>query len=120
MDAITEKLLALLKRSKVADYNRALLTDYKFSKIDGRIDRYYRNLEHTRTTAQKLGMEVIPCVMPIGYSNSILQNNPNLTGRLPVKDCPFVVRRDMDRVVDGGNLLPEGGFEKAGRHSPES
>jgi len=65
-------------------------------------------------------MEVIPCVMPIGYSNSILQNNPNLTARLPVKDCPFVVRRDMDRVVDGGNLLPEGGFEKAGRHGPES
>jgi hypothetical protein len=119
VDASTDKLLALLKRAKVADYDGAVVTDYKFGKIDGRIDRYYRNLERTQTTAQKLGMELIPCVMPIGYSNSILQNNPNLAAGLPVKDCPFVVRGGVARVTDGGNLLPGGGFEKAGRHGPE-
>ena len=97
----------------------AVVTDYKFGKIDGRIDRYYRNLERTQTTAQKLSMELIPCVMPIGYSNSILQNNPNLAAGLPVKDCPFVIREGVARVADGGNLLPGGGFEKAGRHGPE-
>ena len=119
VDASTDKLLALLKRAKAAGYDGAVVTDYKFGKIDGRIARYYRNLERTRTTAQKLGMELIPCVMPIGYSNSILQNNPNLAAGLPVKDCPFVVRDGVARVVDGGNLLPGGSFEKAGRHGPE-
>jgi hypothetical protein len=119
VDASTDKLLALLKRAKAADYDGAVVTDYKFGKIDGRIDRYYRNLERTRTTAQKLGMELIPCVMPIGYSNSILQNNPNLAAGLPVKDCPFVVRGGVAKVADGGNLFPGGGFDKAGRHGPE-
>jgi hypothetical protein len=119
VDASTDKLLALLKRAKTVGYDGAVVTDYKFGKIDGRIDRYYRNLERTRTTAQKLGMELIPCVMPIGYSNSILQNNPNLAAGLPVKDCPFVVRGGVAKVADGGNLFPGGGFEKAGRHGPE-
>ena len=119
VDASTDKLLALLKRAKAADYDGAVVTDYKFGKIDGRIDRYYRNLERTRTTARTLGMELIPCVMPIGYSNSILQNNPNLAAGLPVKDSPFVARDGVARVADSGNLLPGGGFEKAGRHGPE-
>ncbi len=119
VDASTDKLLALLKRAKAAGYDGAVVTDYKFGKIDGRIDRYYRNLERTRTTAKRLGMELIPCVMPIGYSNSILQNNPNLAAGLPVKDSPFVVRGGVARMADGGNLIPGGGFEKAGRHGPE-
>ena len=99
VDASTDKLLALLKRARTAGYDGAVVTDYKFGKIDGRIDRYYRNLERTRLTAQKLGMELIPCVMPIGYSNSILQNNPNLAAGLPRAGLPV---RGTGRSGQGG------------------
>ena len=76
VDDATDRLVALLRRAKQAGYDAAVVTDYKFGKLDGRIQRYYRNLRRTREAAGEIGIELIPCVMPIGYSNSILQNNP--------------------------------------------
>lgn len=113
----TDELLALLKRAKAAGYNGAVVTDYKFGRIEGRPQRYYDNLERTRAAADKLGIELIPCVMPIGYSNSILQNNPNLAAGLPVKDCRFVVK-DGRAVAAAENLTPGGDFEEADKRRP--
>ena len=117
VDKDTDRLIALLKRSAKAGYNGAVVTDYKFGKLDGRPRHYYRNLERTRQAAEQLKIELIPAVMPIGYSNSILQNNPNLAAGLPVKDCLFVVS-GTEAKVPQDNLLPGGAFETAARRMP--
>lgn len=104
VDQNTDQLIALLQRAKSAGYNGAVITDYKFGKIDDRIERYYRNLRRTRQAAEKLDIELIPCVMPIGYSNSILQNDPNLAAALPVKDCLFIAKDGAVSVANTSTL----------------
>ncbi len=115
----TERFLALLKRAKIAGYNAAVVTDSKFGKLDDRPDRYYRNLERSRKFADEVGMELIPCVMPIGHSNSILQNDPNLAAGLPAKDCVFVADQTQATAVPEEALLPGGGFDAAEKNKPQ-
>jgi hypothetical protein len=114
----TDKLIALLKRAKAAGYNGAVITDYKFGRIKGRPQHYYDNMQRTREAAEEIGIELIPCVMPVGYSGTILQNNPNLAAALPVKDCEFIVRDGQATVASAENLLAGGGFEKAEKNRP--
>lgn len=118
VDESTDELLTLLERAKKAGYSAAVVTDYKFGKIEDRPERYYVNLRRARETAARLGVELIPCVTPVGYSNSILQNNPNLAAGIPVKDCDFVVGDDGTAAAISENLLPGGGFEEAGKNAP--
>ncbi|MEX2216375.1 MAG: hypothetical protein WD768_19845 [Phycisphaeraceae bacterium] len=113
-----DKLIALLERAKKAGYNAAVITDYKFGRIDDRPQHYYTNMKRTRDAAQRIGIELIPCVMPIGYSGAILQNDPNLAAGLPVKDCAFVVRDGKATPADMTNLLPGGAFETAQKNKP--
>ncbi|MBI1369072.1 MAG: hypothetical protein GC162_10510 [Planctomycetes bacterium] len=118
VDASVDKLIALLKRAKSAGYSAAVITDFKFGRIDDRPANYYTNLTRTRDAARNLGIELIPCVMPIGYSASILINNPNLAEGIPVRDCDFVVHDGKATVADRANLLPGGNFEKPGKNAP--
>lgn len=118
VDRNVDQLAKLLRRSKAAGYNGAVITDYKFGKIEERPDNYYRNLQRTYQLARELDVELIPCVMPIGYSNSILQNDPNLAAALPVTDCLFVAGRKTASVADASNQLPGGGFDVAERNRP--
>ncbi len=118
VDTDTDRLVGLLARAKKAGYNGVVITDYKFGKLDERPANYYRNLKRTREMADRLEIELIPLVMQIGYSNSILQNNPNLAAGLPVKDCEFVVDGDEAALASNRNLLDGGGFETAERNKP--
>ncbi len=118
VDRDVDRLIALLARATNAGYNGAAITDYKFGNLDQRPQNYYRNLTRTREAAQRLGIELIPLVMQIGYSNSILQNNPNLAAGLPVQDCQFVVQNSEAVVAATTNLLDGGEFETAARVVP--
>ena len=108
-----DELLALMKRAKAAGYTGILFTDSKFGRLEGRPPNYYANLERTRKTAADLGLELIPCVCPVGYSNDILQNNPNLAEGIAVRDAPFIVRGKEAVLADRDELLPGGAFEEA-------
>ncbi len=112
VDERADHLVALMERAKKAGYNGVLLADYKFGNLADRPAPYYRNLERVRETAGRLGIEVIPAVMPVGYSGSILQHDPNLAAALPVRDCTMVVRDGAATVADPSNRLPNGGFEQ--------
>ncbi len=92
VDAETERVLALLKRAKTAGYTHALLADSKFARLGDVIPRYFTNAARVRDEAARLGIDPIPAVFPIGYSNSLLYHNPNLAEGLPVENAPFVVR----------------------------
>ena len=116
VDARVDELLALAQRAKDAGYNGLLIADSKFGRLKDRPQNYYANLARLRRTAEELGIDIIPCVCPVGYSNNILQNNPNLAEGIPVRDAPFTVRQGEARLADAENLLPGGDFEKVGNN----
>jgi hypothetical protein len=90
-----------------------VLADYKLSLLDSVPEQYFANARALMKTASSLGMDIYPCVCPMGYSNGLLSHDPNLAEGLPVKDATFVVSgRSAD--VQSSNLLPNGGFETAG------
>jgi hypothetical protein len=113
-DKQVDDFLALLERSKKAGYNGMLISDYKWGLLKGRPANYFTNMERTRKAAQDAGMELILGVMPIGYSNSLLMNNPNLAEGIAVRDCAFAVKGREATVADTTELLPGGGFEEDG------
>ena len=108
----TDDLVALMERAKKAGYNGILLADSKFGNLADRPAHYYRNLARVREAADRHGLAIIPAVMPVGYSGSILQHDPNLAAALPVRGCPMVVKDGAATVADLSNHLPNGGFEK--------
>ena len=87
VDKSVDDLITLMDRSKKAGYNGILINDYKFGKIDDRPKNYCTNLTRVKLASEKIGIEIIPGVMPIGYSNSLLINNPNLAEGIDVKNC---------------------------------
>lgn len=112
VDKGVDDLIALMGRAKKAGYNGVLIGDSKFGRIADRPDNYYVNLERTRKAAEDLGIELIPGVFPVGYSNDILQNNPQLAEGIAVRDCPMVVSGGKATVAHPENLLAGGGFEE--------
>ena len=111
VDKAVDDLIALAARAKKAGYNGLLVSDYKFGRIEGRPANYYVNLERTRKAAADIGIDLIAGVMDVGYSNAILQNDPNLAEGIAVKDCVFAVKDGRATVADAEERLPGGGFE---------
>jgi len=58
-----------------------------------------RHLKEIVDRAEALGIEIIPEVMPVGGSGSILSNDPNLAEGTPVRSCEYLVKLDGDRLV---------------------
>ncbi|MGC9320138.1 MAG: hypothetical protein ACP5KN_19050, partial [Armatimonadota bacterium] len=104
----------LLERAAEAGYNGVLVADSKFGFLQDMPQRYFDNVAAFKSTADDLGIEIIPAVMPIGYSSSLLYNNPNLAEGLPVRDALFVVEDGLAHIVaDPPVSLPGGDFEQA-------
>jgi hypothetical protein len=117
VDENVPKAQELLQRAARAGYNGVLLTDYKFGLLERMEERYFEHVRAFKSTADELGLEIIPCVMPIGYSGSLLSHDPNLAEGLPVKDALFVVKQGAANVVaDPPVQLPGGDFEQADNH----
>ncbi len=89
----------LLERAAAAGYTHALVQDSKFSRLATVTQAYRPNVEKVKATADRLGIELVPAVFPVGYSNDLLFNEPNLAEGLPVKDALFAVRDGVARIV---------------------
>ena len=83
VDKNVESTLSLLERAKKAGYNGIALADSKFMRWDRLPDRYHRNARRVRDACRKLELKLVACVMPIGYSNSLLSRDVNLAAGLP-------------------------------------
>jgi hypothetical protein len=92
VDKNVDDLVSLIDRAGKSGYNGVLLADYKFNILDRMPPNYFRNAGRVREAAGKAGIEIIPAVFPVGYSNGLLAQDPNLAEGLPVKDAPFVVK----------------------------
>jgi hypothetical protein len=87
-----DELIGLMKRAQKSGYNGVLLADYKFNIIGKMPEHYFKNVERVKKAADELGLEIVPAIFPIGYSEGLLANDPNLAEGLPVVAAPFVVK----------------------------
>lgn len=116
-----EENIALIRRAGAAGYNGVVLTDSKFWRWDKLPERYRANVKRVRDACRDQGIACFAAVCPMGYSNELLSNDPNLAEGLPVTNAPFIVR--------DGQLIPEppaepilrnGSFERHRNNMPEA
>ena len=119
VDTNVDRGIELLNRAVNAGYTGVLLTDSKFCHWGQLSERYESNVKRFREECRRLNLECFVAVCPVGYSNDLLNLNPNLAEGLPVLDIPFVVK--------GGLLVPEqptmpilknSGFEEHRNNNP--
>ncbi len=103
------ELEELMRRGKAAGYTHIMVTDSKFTHLDSVIPQYFKNVARVKQLAIELGLEIVPAVFPIGYSNDLLFNDPNLVEALPVRDLPLVIRGGVAEVDDPEQPLLPGG-----------
>lgn len=101
VDKNIDELETLFQRAGKAGYTHVLLSDSKFSKLGDMDARYFRNVARVRRFAASAGLEIVPALFSVGYSNDLLWHDPNLIEALPVRDALFVVQGGAAR------LLPE-------------
>ena len=92
VDAQADRIIALMKRAKVAGYTHFLITDSKLARVPTLPERYFKNVARVSAAAKEVGIELVPALFGVGYSNDLLSNDPNLAEGLPVKDALFVVK----------------------------
>src|SRR5579859_4702388 len=87
VDQNVTNLIALMQRASQAGYTHVMISDSKFNH------------------------EVVPAVFPIGYSNDLLYNDPNLIEGLPVQNTLLVVQNGVATVQpDPPVSFPGGDF----------
>ncbi|MFA4948762.1 MAG: hypothetical protein WC674_09705 [Candidatus Krumholzibacteriia bacterium] len=101
VDENVQKIEDILRRARAADYTGVLFSDTKTLTwpMLGEPERWKRNAAKVRAAATKLGLELVVCVFPFGYSESFLANDPNLAAGLPIRNAALVRR--------GDRLVPE-------------
>ncbi len=73
----------------------------------------FKNVARVKEAAQAAGIEIIPCVFPIGYSAGLLAHDPNLAEGVPVQEVPFLVKgREAILAPDPAVRLVNGGLEE--------
>lgn len=108
-----DRLIDLIGRAKAAGYNGVVLADYKFNILDRVPDFYFPNVARVKAAADAAGVEIIPAVFGIGYSNGLLAHDPNLAEGMPVVDAPFVAHQGEARLVpDPQAVIANGDLEE--------
>lgn len=109
VDEQADRVIGLIGRAGSAGYTGVVLADSKFSRLGEMPERYFANCRRIREAGEKGGVEIIPAIFPIGYSNDLLSQGPDLAEALPVRDAVFVVRGGIARpVAEPAVSLPAG------------
>lgn len=109
VDKNIDDLEALFKRASAAGYTHVLLADSKFARLDDMDARYFRNVKRVKQLAEQLKLQIVPAIFPIGYSNDLLWNDPNLIEALPVRDALFIVKDGAARLYSLPPVTLKGG-----------
>jgi hypothetical protein len=109
-----DEVVALIGRAGRSGYNGVVLADYKFTRLGQMPPSYFRNVARVRQAAAQAGLEVIPTLFPMGYSNGLLALDPNLAEGVPVKRAPYVVQGGQAVLRPGSEpRLANAGLEQA-------
>ncbi len=108
----------LLRRGVQAGYNAVVLADYKLNILDRVPEHYFTNAARFRGVAQELGIEIIPAIAPMGYSDGLLAHDPNLAEGIPVSEAPLLVTDGIAQIASNlTSPLPGGEFEEHRNHA---
>lgn len=100
---------SVLARAAQAGYTHVLVADSKFARLDEMDAHYFSNVAHVKNTAAALGLEIVPALFPIGYSNDLLSHDPSLIEALPVENSLLVVSNGLARVQPDPPVAFRGG-----------
>ncbi|MHC4597950.1 MAG: hypothetical protein ACYS47_02990 [Planctomycetota bacterium] len=111
------KIEKLLRRAKKAGYTGVLFADYKTCTwwTLAAAHRWKANAQRLRRSASALGLELTVCIMPIGYSGSLLAHDVNLASGLPVRQAPLLAKGDRLVPVQTARI-ENGSFEARDGH----
>ena len=111
VDQNITNVLGWMQRASQAGYTHVLLNDSKFSRLATMDAHYFRNLNTVKQAASNLNLEIVPALFPVGYSNDLLFNNPNLIEGLPVTNTLLVVSNGLASIQpDPPVSFPGGNF----------
>jgi hypothetical protein len=99
VDENIDRLEGIWRRAAAAGYTHVLLGDSKFCRLHEMPERYFANVDRLKRLAGELRLEIVPAVFPIGWSNDILSQDPNLAEGLPVRDALFIVQDGEARLA---------------------
>ncbi|MCW8129635.1 MAG: hypothetical protein KIS92_04545 [Planctomycetota bacterium] len=99
VDETVDKLEALMERAAKLGYTGFLIDDSKFGLLNLMDDAYFKNVERVKRKAAALKLDLIPAIFPMGYSNDILSQDPNLIEGLPVREQTFEVKNGAAQLV---------------------
>ena len=91
VDSNITNLAAVMNRAAAQGYTHMLLSDSKFSRLGDMDAHYFANVNSVKALANSLRIQIVPAVFPVGYSNDLLFNDPNLIEALPVTNSLLVV-----------------------------
>jgi hypothetical protein len=117
-DKQTDDLMTLARRAGRCGFNGLVLSDQRLHALERVPELYFKNVARLCGAADAAGLEIIPCVFPIGTSNALLARDPNLAEGIEVHNAPFVVEgRTANLAHDFNSELVNGGLEQAQGHS---
>jgi hypothetical protein len=90
-------------------YTHILISDSKFSFLWAMYPHYFDNVNTVKNTAASLGLELVPALFSIGYSNDLLYNDPNLIEALPVTNTLLVVSNGVAVIQPDPPVAFKGG-----------
>ncbi|MGA2297396.1 MAG: T9SS type A sorting domain-containing protein [FCB group bacterium] len=86
-------------------------TDFKYNILQTEPNYYFDNAKQFKNLAYERGIEIIPGVANIGWSDGILDLHPNLAEGLPTS-ATYYMESDTGRLIpDSRVTIPNGGFE---------
>ena len=116
VDQNVTNLVALMQRASQAGYTHLLLNDSKFCRLATMDAHYFQNLGVIKQAATNLNLEIVPAVFPVGYSNDLLFNDPNLIEGLPAQSTLLVVSNGLASIQpDPPVTFPGGDFSNLSR-----
>lgn len=106
-----QTLRTMLDTMAVLKLNAIQQNDFKYSILQMQPQSYHDSARAYRAASEERGIGVVPGVAPIGYSEGILWNDPNLAEGFPATSR-YVIESDTGRLIpDSRVALPNGGFE---------
>ncbi len=107
-----DRIVGIIKRAGKCGYNGLVFADTKLQSLSEIPDFYIKNFRRVQAAADENRITLIPSVLPVGYSNSMLAHDPNLVEGMPTVKAPFQVKNGLANLVpDPQQHFGNGDFE---------
>ena len=111
------ELVEIARQASAGGMNGMVLSG-GYSRLTLKDPVYVGRLKRVQEGLSRLGIELIPIFMTVGYGDG-LDENPNLAAGMPVRDALFVARGGQaELVADPAPVLLNGGFEETSGGAP--